>query len=580
MSSLAVSSPDSAAEPGLLAAAVGRDLAVHSATWVVADRGRTVGAVFGTVTQDEAAALVARLRASDDPGATAADLPWAAVALRDNGTVATASSMMLRSGLFTASSERLAEGGRSTSAAWAVGTDPVQVARLSGRGLVPDMGFMRSFLLLDVDAEAAPFAGVRRWPSGQTLTRARDGAVASAQWCGPSTLPAPSRSGPSVPDDYLDAFDRVTAGLVERSGPVVTTLSGGLDSAFMVASLVRAVGGRAPIAAYCQTPLPQAGAVTEGAWDPDDLPFAQAVAASFGGAVRLEPIRVDPRRHPLDVAAEVSRARGWPVAAVSNVAWLQAFGDLANAAGSSLRFFGTHGNASFSDPHAYAAEYYLRSGRPWRVLALAAPSMEHGLSRRGAFKRRVVAPLRAPRQADRGGAWQRSARLGIRPDPGAPSPAPQRDSYVRWLTGRLGGLAGAINPLFAAGTLVADPFASRTMIELAASIEPSEWQRGRFERALARRLSEGRVPDEVRLRRTRGGQGRDIGYLVRRNPDRLLDSIASTPAEVWARLGVDRARLRLTADEILAAETAPAHGWVEDVLRVAALGEYVTSLGE
>ena len=65
---------------------------------------------------------------------------------------------------------------------------------------------------------------------------------------------------------------------------------------------------------------------------------------------------------------------------------------------------------------------------------------------------------------------------------------------MKWLTGRLRSLAAANNPTSAGGNLIADPFASRTMIEMAASIQPGEWQRGHADRALARRLGKGAYP--------------------------------------------------------------------------------------
>jgi hypothetical protein len=245
--------------------------------------------------------------------------------------------------------------------------------------------------------------------------------------------------------------------------------------------------------------------------------------------VELLPLRNDTYQHPLDVAAQVSLASGWPVWGVGNIVWLNQFAERANAAGASMRFFATSGNATFSASHSYAAGYYLRSGRPWRALWLLSPQMRGETPIRAAVATRLVQPLRHP-ESVRVVDGDRLQRLGVSGgQPDAPPPDPGRGTYLRWLTARLRSQPAATNPATSLGNLVADPFASRTMIQLAAAIEPGEWQRGYQDRALARRLSRGRVTDPIRLRRTRGGQGRDTLHVIRRHPDRLLDSLAATP---------------------------------------------------
>ena len=60
---------------------------------------------------------------------------------------------------------------------------------------------------------------------------------------------------------------------------------------------------------------------------------------------------------------------------VGNGVWLTDFARRAVDAGSCMRFFATHGNASFSDSHRYAVVHYLNRLRPWRSLWLCAPAM-------------------------------------------------------------------------------------------------------------------------------------------------------------------------------------------------------------
>ena len=77
-----------------------------------------------------------------------------------------------------------------------------------------------------------------------------------------------------------------------------------------------------------------------------------------------------------------------------------------------------------------------------------------------------------------------------------------------------------------------DPFRAATVMEIAASITPREWSTGPYPRGFARRLGEGRVPDEIRLRTRGGGQAMDTWFVTRNLRDRYFDEIRqleSTP---------------------------------------------------
>jgi len=100
-----------------------------------------------------------------------------------------------------------------------------------------------------------------------------------------------------------------------------------------------------------------------------------------------------------------------------------------------------------------------------------------------------------------------------------------REGYLRWLARSVTSLPAAGNPAAMEGVLMADPFASRAVIEVAASITPAEWVRGSLPRGFARRAGAGRVPDPIRLRSGRGIQGRDAWYVIRNDRDDYLDRV-------------------------------------------------------
>jgi hypothetical protein len=114
-----------------------------------------------------------------------------------------------------------------------------------------------------------------------------------------------------------------------------------------------------------------------------------------------------------------------------------------------------------------------------------------------------------------------------------------------------------MNPARAPGLLAADPFAARSVIETAASIEPFEWRRGSAGRALARRLGRGRVPERIRTRTTRGAQAWDAWFVVRSDLPRLVAEVEEAAGDELVRGILDRSVLDAWLDQ---ARERPATG--------------------
>jgi hypothetical protein len=263
----------------------------------------------------------------------------------------------------------------------------------------------------------------------------------------------------------------------------------------------------------------------------------------------------------------------WPTSSATNAVWLNDFNNQAESLGATTAFVGVCGNATFSDSHRYASGYYLRRGRVDRSLSLAAAQMGHGQSWRSAMRSHVLRPLRPSPPPNS----QRWVTLGLRIPVAMTHPSPSRDTYLAWCSGHLHSMAGSLNPASAPGILLVDPFASRAVIELAAEIEPRHWQRGAPDRAFARQVAKGRVPEAIRTRRRRGGQGRDAWYVVSHDLDRLDRALAHVRGsqvlsevldlDIFTRV-VAGLRRRPEHDP-------PSHIDLEDVLRILALGEYL-----
>lgn len=562
--------PSSAAglTPGWLVTA-GEALTVGDGghTWWV--EGQVRGSTFGLLTSAESHRLLATLSRDNDPGPAAPDTPWAAAVQRADTSVAVTCSTMLVSGLFAAVQRQ------GTSTRLQVATDPARVLRaLTGPAGI-DRGFVHGFAMFSAAPRATPFTDVFRIPPGETvLWQPGRATVTTVQWCGPDTLGAPDRDGDDVNQDYLQIFDTVVADLAARSGPLVATVSGGLDSTFMAASLVRNADRGRPVHGFCHSPLPAAHCQPDGKFDPDDYPLAQLMADRYPDLLTITALRNTAHTHPLDAALAQSRRTGLPTSGPSNSVWLGDYTAHARQLGATTAFLSIRGNATYSDSHRYAAGYYLRRGSLGRLLSLASPQARGQQSWPGAVRHRIVRPLR-PTPAPNTARWE---SLGLHlPATTTPPRTPGRDTYLAWASGHLHSLPGSLNPAGTGGLLLVDPFASRAVIEFAASIHPRHWQRGGPSRALARNLAIGRVPDQIRTRTRRGGQARDDWHIISGDFNRLdqaLDTLTTVDA-LTDIINVDTFTQAVHHLRTRPPHQPPAHMHLLDILRILALAEYL-----
>ncbi len=499
-------------------------------TEVRARDGSLAGAVYGAATQAEADSLVMRLSLGGDPGGL--DTPWMAVARFGSDGLAAAASMMLPSGLF-----------------WTVSDDDLVVAsdpQAATSAPVIDPQYIHDYLALRAAPHTTPFVGVHRANSGATLTwnSPRTG-PATHVWCGPSAWSQPTLDGPAAVRTYVETFDAVVSELARRSGPAVATVSGGLDSTFVAASLAR--GAASTVRGLTYAPL--SAAMLGG--DADESGLALLMADAYPERLSIELVDNADEVRPLVAAAEISRRAGVPTFTPANQPWLTRMRDIAAGEGSSMWFVGSNGNAAFSYHHPYAADYYVRRARLDGVAKLTAD---------GGLRTRVLGPLR--RQY-----------LGKSVDA---APSMDRARYLKWLARSVTGLPAAGNPAAMEGVLMADPFSSRAVIEVAASITPAEWAHGSVGRGFARRASAGRVPDAIRLRTGRGLQGRDAWYVIRHDKEDYLDRIAAVSA-VAGLEGVDS---RAMSAQVAAWPWGEIEGppWLDQVAvdRVLGVAEFVS----
>ena len=521
---------------------------------------------------DESAREFEALRTGRLSAGSVSEQPWAALVERPDGVLAAAASSTLKGGLFWTVDRP--PRGRPTLL-FGVRLGEVVGAR-TGRTRLNDR-YVADVALMSPSAEETAYLEVHRLAPGTALLWSDPESVPRrVTWCGPDAWPAPTRSGDGVISDYLAAFDAAVDELVVPGEPLVATLSGGLDSSFVVASLVRHATPDSPVHAFMHVPHPDAGLGPRGNWDADDSGAAAEMQRAYPGRIVLTAVSNDGSGQPLDAAAD-NAERSWsPTVNPANQAWMTDFSQRAAALGASRFFEGSNGNAAFSYEHGYAAGYHLRRGELGRVADLVRLGRADGLSWPGALRHRVLGPIASPIKAGlRRGPHEYATAAGlVAGGPTGRPPATGRAGYLRWLRMETGLLATVQPGLH--GTVTVDPFTAASVLDLAASIVPAEWSRGPRPRGYARLLGAGRVPDAIRLRTRRGGQSWDNWFLIRNQRERYLDELAALPGTPVVGGMVDADLLRRRAEAWPWGETiGPSHADVTATDRILSLAAFV-----
>lgn len=400
-----------------------------------------------------------------------------------------------------------------------VATDPFSCLLAAGRRPSLDADYLTQFAVGRPPEHLTPYVGVRRSPGGVGLSWSTPstGSPASHDWCGPERWGEPDLDGEDAVSAYLEVFDATCQTLLDRCGVPVVAMSSGLDSTFIVGTLAGQNEPGRQIEAYVYRPLPGAAAAPQRGWLGDEGPLADLVAAHHQGRVSVHDVFNHQHLRPLIAAARAAEASGLPAANPSNQVWLTSIRQAAIAAGAAMWFVGTNGNAAFSRP-------------------VAAPAPGRGGTRAG-LRRRLAG---IPQRMITGRHFLLNRGYGV-PQPssaafleqfgltsaGVVTDETPRERYLAWLRRRGNSRDAAANPAGTQGCLRADPFTSRSVIEVAARITDETWRFGGQGRGFARRLGAGRVPDAIRNASLRGAQGRDAWYVIRNDRDDYIRRVRS-----------------------------------------------------
>jgi asparagine synthase (glutamine-hydrolysing) len=386
-----------------------------------------------------------------------------------------------------------------------------------------------------------PYAGIQRLTFGHRLRWRPGEAPQITRWFTPEDEPV---AAPGSGVDQLRAAIRdAVVEEVEGADGCSVAMSGGLDSPTVAVVAAEVLGARSrgvhrsPVLALCASPQP--GTPPTGtAKVADDWSAASAVGDRVAG--------LDVRRlvnqgmvGPLDFADDFHVRWAMPVSAPANLWWLRESESVSAREARRVILTGTSGNATFSVGPPGAPGRLLRDGS--REASRAHFGVRGGVGPPGW-------PARVGRSAVwddlRGDGWSGKTRGALlaamrRRRAGGSPPSPLRGGiatempehvlamtpYVRWCLAEP--LSAAVGPWSGADVRWADPLGSPQVIRAAFALPADDWTAGGLDRSVARRLTRGMLPDQVRLRRSRGDQSADLPDLIRRDAHRYTAALAS-----------------------------------------------------
>lgn len=451
------------------------------------------------------------------------DFQWAAAIQRSDGAVIATASTMLNSGLYWS-----IDHDRTRRPYLLIGVSPGNVVLQRKEPTTLNHSFIREYLSGSRSNRKTPYNEVHRIPAGVfALWSSVDTPPEETEWSGPDVWAEPHLEGRDAREAYLNIFDATIARLIEGNAPLASMLSGGLDSSFVVAALARMTTPDRPVHAFVHAPHPDARLGAIGNWDPDDSEIAKNMEAAYPGRVVVSKVINTDLVQPQDAALRAARRSWVPTFNPGNQIWIDAIAEQAAAIGASMLFSGQNGNAAFSHEHSYAASYYLQRGRIDQLVKMVFAVADSHISVYQAARKRVLGPLISPWRSRKNNPNTEYKKLIGVPDSSRVTGNPQSQGsrrFLEWLSQSHGALYAAGCP---AGRIlpVTDPFTASAVLALAASITPYQWLQGPYPRGYARLLGEGRVPDEIRLRRRRGGQAWDTWFVIRNQRERYLDEL-------------------------------------------------------
>lgn len=427
-----------------------------------------------------------------------------------------------------------------------------------------------NILLDQTDEVRGWYVGARRVPLGSRVIATRSG-VHLDRYYDPLSIPIQSCSESDALDGARHFLGEAGAlGVAGARRPGIF-LSGGLDSPLMALSLLDALPDEQDLPSYTFTPATN--------WDGEETASLMGDEQSLVEGFSRRYPRVRPRFFRNDAYAldhrfnDLFLAIGEAPPSLPSYSPYHALWEAARKDGCDRIVTADLGNFCYSQFGDWAAAEYLRRGK-WREMRLA---LDTDPDDRRSTLRQFMAkalmpnvPLRtryALRWLTKGAAHSRRTLLSAATDQLAsrhaasllqsanePSfadffPRDRNESNAHWIAVGDGGsedIRQGFEQLY--GIRQRDMSAYRPLVEFCLSLPTERFNSGGVTRRLARRLGEGRLPDEIRLNRRTGKHGIDWHIRIGRQRLDLIQRLERyrNDADLAAVIDFDRLITSLT----------------------------------
>lgn len=366
--------------------------------------------------------------------------------------------------------------------------------------------------------------------------------------------------------DYVEAgrevLDRAVARVLPASGPVVSMLSGGLDSGAVTATAARLAGPRGVTALTAVPPDGASFTVSDRRFG-DERAHAGLVA-QMHPTVRHE---VHPAITPHPMEAEPERFFAMlnvPWRNVHNIGWLVPLHDRAAALGAEALLVGAAGNVGFSFDGTDGLLEMALTGDLRRMLreARALARRRRDVTAAGLVRTYVLRGLlpagwqaRTDRWRGRTHAW--TGAVPLRPEiwdgldiagrwvaqgRGYRQGRNMRRFWLERMLNRAGDLRPALEHL--SGIHLRDPLVDIDLLAFFFSLPPEQFLRDGMTRSIARRIVADRLPAQVAQETRRGRQSPEWFHRINQYRDRITAEVAAMPGSPLARRLLDVPRLQ------------------------------------
>ncbi len=393
--------------------------------------------------------------------------------------------------------------------------------------------------------ERTPYNPIKCLPPGHWLVVDKFGSTCQSYWNPIDSVEVEYSRRYSYIERFLELFDEAVNSHLQGDRLIAATLSGGLDSGAVTATAARLLATRGKrLTAYTSVPHYDTGRYVADRFG-DETPFALATA-EFAENIDLKTL-VYPSTSPVIAIREALQLTGIPCHGAGNLYWLLNIQRTVKEAGFQALLTGAAGNAGVSwtgdlasQSWSFLLAHYSGSDLRRVMASLAKERLKTYLptSLLTLLRKRCMEKRNWCRGTAIHPNFARKLNLLERrlDDPYEHPPSTPREQRARILLLGRTVIGGYISELGSGNGLnICDPTADARLLEYVLAVPDHIFMDPEtgIDRWLIREAMKGRLPDQVRLNRSRGLQAADMVPRLRasvRDVEEALGELAAGPA--------------------------------------------------